>query len=190
MGKIISLINTTPDGFADAQPAIFDAAYFEFVQELLTDVQTIAFGRHSFEQFQHTWPARLESENTTPWQMKMAHALTDKPKVVFSSTLTTTSWKNSMVVPEIKSEQLNYYKQEDQKGLLTVGSLSVVAALTKMNVIDDYYFCIQPFLNGNGKVRLFDVLKLDQVQPLHYVGSTTLPSGVHIVHYAASQNNT
>lgn len=52
MGKVISLINTSPDGFVDAQYAIIDAEYFEFIHGLLSATKTVAFGRTSFELFQ------------------------------------------------------------------------------------------------------------------------------------------
>ena len=183
MGRVISLINTTADGFADAQYAIADAEFFEFTHVLLSDTRTVAFGRNSFELFQGIWPSRLKKENATEWQVKMARALTDIPKAVYSSTLKTTTWSNSTIVQKIDIENINSYKQAGKKGLLTLGSLSLVATLTEMNLIDDYYFCIQPLIAGKGSVRLFDKMNPDTVHPLKYVDSKQLKSGVHIIHY-------
>ncbi|MGC3947838.1 MAG: hypothetical protein QM762_25580 [Chryseolinea sp.] len=45
----MSLINTTPDGFADGKYVKTDAEYFDFVHDLLSDTDTVAFGRKSFE---------------------------------------------------------------------------------------------------------------------------------------------
>ncbi|MES2732461.1 MAG: dihydrofolate reductase family protein [Bacteroidota bacterium] len=187
MGKVISLINTTPDGFVDAQYAVIDAQYFEFIHHLLAETRTVAFGRHSFELFQGVWLSRLEDENATPWQVKMAKALADIPKEVYSSTLKTTTWNNSHIVPKIDPERLNAYKQQAQGGLLTFASLNLVASFTEMNLIDDYYFCIQPLLAGKGGVRLFDKVSLESSRPLKYVASKQLKSGVNIIHYQ-SQN--
>ena len=183
MGKVMSLINTTPDGFVDARYGTIDAEYFEFIHGLLSDTKTVVFGRNSFEQFQNTWPPRLEKETTTEWQMKMARALNDIPKTVYSSTLKTTTWNNSTIVRKINAEHINSYKQEGKGGLLTFASLNLIAALTEMKLIDDYYFCIQPLIAGNGGVRLFDKVKLDTPRPLKYVDSKLLKSGVHIIHY-------
>ena len=113
----------------------------------------------------------------------MARVLNDKHKAVYSSTLKTTAWKNSAIVQKVDAAQINSYKQEGKGGLLTLGSLSLVAALTEMKLIDDYYFCIQPLIAGDGDVRLFDKMKLDTRRPLKYVDSTQLKSGVHIIHY-------
>jgi dihydrofolate reductase len=183
MGKVISLINTTPDGFADARYTIADAEYFEFSHNLQADIRTIAFGRNTFEMFQELWPPRLKKENATEWQMKMARALRDMPKEVYSSTLKTTRWDNSTIVSKIDVAHINSFKREGKGGLLTLGSLNLVAALTEMKLIDDYYFCIQSLLAGKGSVRLFDKINLGSSQPLKYIDSKQLKSGVHIIHY-------
>ena len=183
MGKIISLINSTPDGFADAEFLIIDDEFHEFAYSLLLETEKVVFGRSTFQLFQNIWPPRLENENATEGQRKLARALTDTPKVVYSSTLKTTTWSNSAIVQKIDAGHINSYKQEGKKGLLTVGSVSLVAALTEMKLIDDYYFCIQPLIAGRGSVRLSDKLNLDAQRPLKYVDSKQLGSGVHIIHY-------
>ena len=179
----MSLINTTPDGFADGKHAIIDAEFYEFTHGLLADTRAIVFGRETFELFQKRWPAILEDKDAPDWSVRMAKVLNDKQKAVYSSTLKTTTWNNSNILQNVDAEHINAYKQKGEKGLLTLGSLGLVAALTEMNLIDDYYFCIQPLVGGNGDVRLFDKIKLDRSRPLKYVDSTQLKSGVHIIHY-------
>src|SRR5688500_17622831 len=132
MGRVMSLINTTPDGFVDGKYAIIDAEYYEFTHGLLSNTQTVAFGRNTFEQFQNRWPAIMEDENAPEWRVKMARALNNKNKVVYSSTLKTTTWNNSSIVQKVVAGHINSYKQEGKEGLLTFGSLSLVGALTEM----------------------------------------------------------
>src|SRR3984957_11950842 len=176
MGKVISLIGITPDGFADAQFLIVDDGFHEFAHGLVSDTQTVAFGRNTFELFQTIWPPRLENENATEGQRKLARALTDKPKTVYSSTLKKTTWNNSTIAQKIDAGHINSYKQEGKKGLFTVGSVSLVAELTEMKLVDDYYFCIQPFIAGPGSVRLSDKLHLDTSLSLKYIDSTQFKS--------------
>jgi dihydrofolate reductase len=59
------------------------------------------------------------------------------------------------------------------------------AALTEMKLIDDYYFCIQPLIAGDGE-RLFDRMNPGMTRLLKYVNSTHLKSGVHIIHYQSA----
>ena len=183
MGKVISLINTTPDGFADAQFLIIDDEFHEFARGLLEDTETIAFGRNTFELFQEIWPPRLGNKDATEGQRRLARVLTDIAKVAYSSTLKETKWNNSSILHTIDAGHINSYKQEGKKGLLIVGSVSLAAALTEMKLIDDYYFCIQPIIAGYGSVRLSDKLHLNTPLQLKYIDSVQLKSGVHIIHY-------
>ncbi|MBT1695383.1 dihydrofolate reductase family protein [Fulvivirgaceae bacterium PWU4] len=185
MGRIMSLINTTPDGFVDAQYTIADSEFYEFTLGLFSYSRAIAFGRNRFELFQNRWPLILEKEGVPESQAKMAKTMNDIHKVVFSSTLKSTAWNNSTIVREIDLKDINSYKQEGSGGLLTVGSPGLVAALAGMNLIDDYYFFIHPFIAGAGKdgMRLFGNLNLPEKRLLSYVNSNHLKSGVHIIHY-------
>jgi dihydrofolate reductase len=179
----MSLINTTPDGFVDGKYAITDEEFYEFVHGLLAETQTVAFGSNTFVLFQDRWTATLQDDKAPAHQLKMAKALNNTHKTVYSSSLTSTFWNNSSIQPELDAEQINTYKQNGQKGLLTIGSLGLVAALTNMNLIDDYYFCMLPLIAGNGEVRLFDSMNLDTTRSLKYVDSKQLKNGVHIIHY-------
>jgi len=149
----------------------------------LAGIQTVAYGRNTFELFQQLWPARLESEDTPAWQRSMAQALTNIPKHVYSSRLNVTTWSNATIVRAVDVEAIRRFKRADQKGLLTFGSMELVAALTEKQLVDDYYFCIQPVLAGGGNVRLFDKIKLSAARPLKLKSTKVLPSGVVIVHY-------
>src|SRR4051812_19005413 len=117
MGKIVSLINTTPDGFVDSQYVNADAEFHEFVHGLLAETQIVAFGRNSFEMFQQIWPAILKKEGAPGSQVRMAQALTNKSKNVYSSSLTETTWENSSIVKSIDKDQLSRLKQPAEKGL-------------------------------------------------------------------------
>src|SRR5580704_8039220 len=112
MGKITSLINITTDGFVDGKYAIIDPEFFEFSHGLLADARTVAFGRNTFELFQDRWPAVLETENEPEWRLGMARVLNDKHKTVYSSTLKTTTWKNSTILRKVDAGHLSSYKQE------------------------------------------------------------------------------
>jgi dihydrofolate reductase len=183
MGKVISLINTTPDGFVDSQYVNADAEFHEFVHGLLAAAKTVAFGRNSFELFQNIWPAILEKDSQPESQVKMARALTDMPKLVYSSTLETTTWNNSTIVRTLEAGQIDSFRQDGEKGLLTIGSPGLVATLTELKLADEYYFCIQPVIAGSGSVRLFDKIRLDIRQQLKFVAAKQLKSGVVILNY-------
>lgn len=184
MGKVISLINTTPDGSVDSQYAAnVDAEFFEFVHDLLAETQTVIFGRNTFEWWQTVWQARLENDGNPEWVVSMARALNDIPKQVYSSVLNSTTWNNSTIVRSIDTEAINRAKQANHKGMMSFGSLGPVAALTEKQLVDDYYFCIHSLLSGDCSIRLFDKIKLSAPRPLKLKSTKVLGSGMVIVHY-------
>lgn len=183
MGKVISLINTTPDGFVDSHYVIADAEFHEFVHTLLANARSVAFGKNTFELFQQIWPGILEKEGQHESQVRMAKALGAIPKIAYSSKLESTTWSNSSIVSVINAEQIARKKKDSDKDLLTIGSPGLVASLTELKLVDDYYFCIQPVIAGGGNARLFDKIALEAKQPLKFVAAKQLQSGVVIIHY-------
>ncbi|MEO6547969.1 MAG: dihydrofolate reductase family protein [Ferruginibacter sp.] len=183
MGKIVVLISTTPDGFAESQNVIIDPEFFEFTHSLMDVSEAIIFGRKTFEQFQDRWPSRIKDETTPEFVRKMAMALHDIQKVVFSSTLKKTNWHNSTIVSNPDVDYIQSFKNSSKGGLLTLGSLSLVESLIEMNLVDDYYFNIQPLIPGKGDARFFNKMTLKQPQALQYIDCRQLASGAHIIHY-------
>ena len=189
MGKVIVLISTTLDGYADAQNVIVDPEFFEFIHSLMTTTEIVAFGRNTFEIFQERWPQRLQDEATPEWIRKMAQSLHDIPKVVFSSTLKKTTWHNSKIINKLDVDYIKAFKQNSSSALITFGSPSLVEELTEMNVVDDYYFNVLPLLPGKGESRFFSKMNLHAPLPLKYVDCKQQTSGAHIIHYKSGDSN-
>lgn len=182
MGKLISLINVTLDGFFDSQYVNANAEFHEFVHTLLADTRTVGFGRGSFELFQQVWPEVLANSESAESQRRMAQALNDIDKIAFSTTLKETSWPNSRI--EIAdTERINSIKAGSDKNLLTIGSPGLVGVLTRLGLVDEYYFSVQSVIAGGGNSRMFAGQRLLQRQPLTFVDSRSLASGVQILHY-------
>jgi dihydrofolate reductase len=117
----------------------------------------------------------------------MAQALNDKDKVAFSTRLTATTWNNSTIARSIDVDHINAFKKNSDKDILSIGSPGLIAALTRLDLVDEYYFSIQPIVAGKGNVRLFDKITLDGRQPLKFQGAHPLKTGVVILHYSTSR---
>ena len=76
-------------------------------------------------------------------------------KIVFSKTLTSTSWSNSKVFNEITSEKIIEWKSRDGKDAVIFGSGQIVRALTKLGLIDEYRLMVSPTILGSG-MSLFE----------------------------------
>jgi dihydrofolate reductase len=138
--------------------------------------------------FQGVWPPILEKEGQPASQVKMANALHEIDKIVFSKTLKQTEWHNSRI-ETLDKEEINRFRNADRQNLLTIGSPGIVATLTQLDLVDDYYFPIQPAIAGHGQARLFDKIKLENKQPLKFIDATPLKSGVVIIHYKVMRDN-
>ncbi|HEY8959348.1 dihydrofolate reductase family protein [Chitinophaga sp.] len=185
MGKLISLINVTLDGFFDSQYVNANAEFHEFVHTLLAEAHTVGFGRGSFELFQQIWPAVLTNPGSAESQRRMAQALNDIDKIAFSTMLKETTWANSRI-KTLDVELIDQMKTGSDKNLLTIGSPGLVGELTRLGIVDEYYFSVQPVIAGGGNSRMFAREGLPERQPLQFVDSRSLTSGVQILHYRKS----
>lgn len=185
MGKLISLINVTLDGFFDSKYVNANAEFHEFVHTLLADAHTVGFGRGSFELFQQVWPAVLADPESTGSQRRMAQALNDIGKIAFSKMLKKTTWANSRI-EIVDAGWINEMKAGSDKNLLTIGSPGLVGELIRLGLVDEYYFSVQPVIAGSGNSRMFTFEGLPDRQPLQFADSRSLASGVQILHYRKS----
>lgn len=148
MRKIIAAINITIDGFCDHTAGIPDAEIHQHYTDLLNQGSAILYGRKTFELMKYwktflTYPSKEKSMND------FAHAIDDIPKIVFSKTIKNLDWKSAtLAIGPLEKEVLSLKKQAGKDVL--VGSPSLIAALTKLNLIDEFQLCIHPVILGEG----------------------------------------
>jgi len=183
MGRIIVLISTSVDGFAESQNVIIDPEFFEFTHSLLSVSEVVLFGRKTYELFEKRWQERLQDEHSPEWVRKMAVALNDIQKIVFTSSLTSPTWRNSEIITTLEIDRVKSLKENTRGALITFGSLSIVESLVEMDLVDDYYFNIQPLIAGSGDARFFNKRMLAAPKKLEYVSHHHFSSGAHVIHY-------
>jgi len=84
--------------------------------------------------------------------------LTNASKVVFSSTLQPPfSWPNTRLISEDAIEAVRKMKQEGNRSMRTIGSLSLCRSLLKAGLVDRFRVVVFPVINGNtGYDRIYD----------------------------------
>lgn len=99
MRKLFSFMVTTLDGYHTGPDGEFDwpnvdGEFHEFSIRQMNDIDTLLFGRVTYEHMAQFWPSpeALETLPVTAGRMNSVH------KVVFSSTLTEATWENSELV--------------------------------------------------------------------------------------------
>jgi dihydrofolate reductase len=182
MSKIISAINITADGFCGYTSAIADEEHHQLSNDLLKSADLVLFGRVTYQLFESFWPLVLNDITQSGSIREFAQRINDVDKIVFSKTLHSVQWNKTRILKGINETSISALKQKPEKNILLFGSPGIVAELTKQELMDDYYFSIQPMITGNGK-RLFETIALDKKQNLKLTGTKIFRSGVVTLFY-------
>ncbi|MBX9587925.1 MAG: SRPBCC domain-containing protein [Hyphomonadaceae bacterium] len=119
---------------------------------------TFIFGRNTYEIFAAYWPTAVPYEAGDALQPaagkedpRIIRALNGSPKIVFSQTLAPPTWGNTRVVRDDLEEEIRRLKRLSGKAISIQGSASIVQALERADLIDEYLLYIHPVLLGRGK---------------------------------------
>jgi dihydrofolate reductase len=82
---------------------------------------------------------------------RIIRALNELPKIVFSRTLAQPDWQNTRVVRGGLEDEIRRLKEQPGKAINIQGSASIVQALERADLIDDYQLYVHPVLLGAGK---------------------------------------
>jgi len=178
MRKVIAAINMTVDGFCDHTAIIPDEQVHDHYTELLTSGDTILYGRITY-QLMEFWQPYVENPSGEKSMDDFAIAIDKIQKIVFSHTLKHVNWKSATLATRNLEEEVLTLKQQSGKDIF-VGSPSLIVALTKLNLIDEYQLCVYPIIIGNG-LPLFKNIA-DRTN-LKFIKTKAFNSGAVILYY-------
>lgn len=152
MRKIIVSNYVTLDGFiagpnGEIDWFVWDEEIAKYSRELLYSIDTILFGRVTYELMASYWP----TASPTTEDPVIIDAMNNLPKIVFSKTLEKVEWKNSRLAKGNISEEIPKLKQQPGKDMVIYGSGSIVSTLTQLGLINEYQIFINPIVLGSGK---------------------------------------
>lgn len=141
---------------------------------------TLLFGRRTYELFESFWPTAVTDEPTAPDPHGPGRSreireigvwINTATKLVFSTTRKEVTWQNSRLVRELDPRAIAELKRAPGKDMMIFGSGSIVAQLTRHELIDEYMLVLNPLLLGNGRPWLAGVprsvkLSLVEARPL------------------------
>lgn len=148
------------------------------VLELLDSSDTILIGRKLAVDYIPFWQQTfLEPEH----QMHdIAQRIVAAKKVVFSQTLTESIWDNTELAQGPLAEAVARLKALPGKDLIAYGGTAFISALIQADLIDEYYFFLNPVAIGTGESVFAG---LDSFCRLQLVTSKTYPSGILLLNY-------
>lgn len=135
-----------------------DKEFGEFANDQLNEVDTIVFGRRTYELMESYWPASSGIEDDP----ETARLMNNTPKVVISRTLQkvkeTENWKNVRLVSENVKEEIEKLKNQEGRDIIVLGSNNLCVSLLEWGLLDELRIMINPVMIGNG-TSLFVGLK-------------------------------
>ncbi|HKO77194.1 MAG TPA: dihydrofolate reductase family protein [Flavobacterium sp.] len=148
MRKIIAAINMTLDGFCDHTAILPDEEIHQHYTELLRYGDAILYGRITYQLMQY-WQTLIKNPSGEKSMDDFAMAIDKIPKIVFSHTLKNTDWDSAKLSNQTIEEEVLELKQQSGAAIF-VGSRSLIIQLMKLNLIDEYQFCVHPVIAGGG----------------------------------------
>jgi dihydrofolate reductase len=153
MRKLKLQVQTSIDGFIAGPNGEMDWMSHQwsddlntFVTDLTATVDGILLGRKLAEGFIPYWTAAYNSPEPAPG----AQTFVETPKVVFSKTLKTSPWDNTVVENGDLKEAVNALKNKSGGDLIAYGGGTFVSSLIRENLVDELNLFINPAVLGKG----------------------------------------
>jgi dihydrofolate reductase len=151
MRKIILFNMMTLDGFFEGTNHTLDwhnvdAEFNEFADEQLNSVDTLIFGRKTYDLMVSYWttPAALTNDPV------IANQMNSKSKIVFSKAMTRAEWNNTRLITANIKVEIEKLKQQSGKDLMILGSADLASTFRQLDLIDEYRVMINPIILGQG----------------------------------------
>lgn len=161
MRKVLIFMMVTLDGFFEGPNGEIDwhnvdDEFNDFAIGQIHSVDTLVFGRRTYEMMASYWPTSAARTNDPI----VAGLMNQTPKIVFSNTLSKVEWENTRLVKGDIARELARIKDQPGKDLIIFGSSNLAVTLARQGLIDEFRIMVNPVLLGGGH-SLFEGLKLD-----------------------------
>ena len=148
------------------------------VLELLNSIDTILIGRKLAIDYIPYWQDVFTQRDHPMYEF--AERIVEARKIVFTRSLTESSWDNTKLAKGELVAVINELKSQPGKDIIVYGGTSFVADLVLQELIDEFHFFINPVVLGKG-VSVFT--KLDKFRQLQLRRSIIYDSGIVMLHY-------
>ena len=153
MAKVIYLMNVSLDGYVENSDRSTDWSSAD--DELLAwfsdrsrEADAFVYGRRLYEVMAAYWPTAADDPSASAEVLEFGSIWNPKPKVVFSSTLTTVQWNSRLARGDVAAELKRLHAEYD--GDLHVGGPTLAAQFIRAGLIDEYRLVVHPAILGAG----------------------------------------
>ncbi len=153
MKKLFFFMMVSANGYYERGPWQIDwhnadEEFNEFAIAQLDQMDTLVFGRKTYEGMARYWPGP-DALADDPGVAKRMNGLA---KVVVSKSLERADWNNTRVVRDPAA--VGEMKSEPGKDALLIGSSDLATSLAALGLIDEYRLMVAPIALGTGKAVL------------------------------------
>jgi dihydrofolate reductase len=182
MFNLVSVDGYFADTDGGLEWQITDKEFDKAATEMSQRFDTILFGRNTYELFKSYWPNALTAPETSPEDRAIAQKIDEMTKIVFSTKAIDTGWRNTRHISEITADAIEELKAADGNDIVIYGSGTIVQQLTRLRLIDEYQFMVNPVILGSGKLLFQDADRVD----LKIIDSVRFGSGNLLLRYEAA----
>jgi dihydrofolate reductase len=154
-----------------------DPEFSAFVAKNAQSDGALLFGRVTYEMMASYWPTAAAHANAP----EVADGMTRARKFVASRTLGGVTWSNTTLLKGALVEEVAALKRASEQPIVTLGSASLVMALSDAGLIDEYQIVVAPIALGAGR-SLFAGMKREL--PLELEETRRFPNGNVFLRYA------
>lgn len=156
MRRIIVSMWTTLDNFVagpndEMDWLRVDGDVMAYEQSFVDEADILMLGRRTFGDFVGYWPKAARDPNTEPAERAYAQRVDEMKKMVVSASGKMAEWRNAEVLSTVGKEEIERLKRRSGGDIVIYGSLSVVGALSKLNLVDEFHLLVHPIVLGKGK---------------------------------------
>lgn len=185
MSKIFLFMVTSVDGYFEGPDHditwhMVDDEFNEFAVEQMNNIDTLLFGRKTYELMEGYWPKLDQFPDITKEDLQIGKIMTDLPKVVVTHQDLKTDWNNVRVVNKNVNEEVKKLKERDGKDIAIFGSNNLCVSLMQDGQVDEFRIMVNPVAIGAGNA-LFTGIQ-DKVN-LKFVGSRAFGNGNILLTY-------
>lgn len=155
---------------------IVDSEFNQYSREFLDSVDTLLFGRVTYELMAGYWP----SEHAVKNDALIATPMNSLKKLVASRSLKQADWNNTEIIGSNVENEIRKLKQQPGKDIAIFGSSDLAVTLIKNGLIDEYRITVSPVVLGGGK-RLFE--GLNERLRLQLIDTKVFHSGNVVLYY-------
>jgi dihydrofolate reductase len=155
MRKIVLFMHTTLDGFAAGPKGEMDWIHvddeiFDYAGNQTDEADAALYGRVTYQMMDAYWPTAGDQPGASKHDIKHSLWYNSVEKIILSRTLDSNNLQRTTVISKNILEQITKIKQQPGKNILIFGSPTAVQSLLQEDLIDEFWFFVNPIVLGKG----------------------------------------